>query len=159
MCESGRSLLPWVITLAAAACGGEPAPAPRVPVGHIPEAPGWPGWPGSNRPGRAVPAIDFRGTCVWGRSAGAAGRYRVRLRVIAGADHAVPVRADAHFDPGDDDNIIGELPAGTLVWADGPVASGRGIGYAIPVRGHTGRVCRGYVSASAVERAPDPAQP
>jgi hypothetical protein len=112
--------------------------------------------PGPIAPEIAARAVDFHGTCKWGRAAGGPEQYRAPLRVAGSPSGTILVRSDARFDPTDDSNVIGELPAGTRVLGEGPLAGGYGVGYAILVRGHTGRVCRGYVSATAVtvEREP-----
>jgi hypothetical protein len=139
------------IALAALALGGcvGGSGEARAPLG-VDEAPGW------SSPEVEARAVDFHGSCNWGRHAGAPAQYHVPLRAAGSPGGAIVVRSDARFDAGDHSNVIGELPAGTRVLGDGPVAGGHGVGYAILVRGHTGRVCRGYVAATAVtvERAP-----
>lgn len=136
-----------VVVLALAGCAGTSEPAATLGVD---EAPGW------TPPEVEARAVDFHGSCDWGRHAGAARQYRVPLRAAGSPGRTIVVRADAHFDPRDHGNVIGELPAGTRVLGHGPVAGGHGVGYAILVRGNTGRVCRGYVAATAVtvERTP-----
>lgn len=114
--------------------------------------------PGRIPPAIAARAVDFHGTCKWGRDAGAPERYRTPLRVTGNPSGTIRVRSDAGFDATDDSNVIGELPAGTRVLGEGPLAGGHGVGYAILVRGHTGRVCRGYVSATAVTVEREPSQ-
>lgn len=108
--------------------------------------------PGHIAPEIGARAVDFHGTCSWGRGPGRGERYRVRLRVADNPSGGILVRADPRFDAAEDANVIGELPAGTVVLGDGPVHGGHGVGYAILVRGHAGRVCRGYVRASSVVR-------
>lgn len=130
-----------VLALGLAGCGGPDEP--RAPLG-VDDAPGW------LPPGVAARAVDFHGSCNWGREVGAPERYRVPLRAAGNPSGTILVRGDARFDPLERDNVIGELPAGTRVLGDGPLHGGHGVGYAILVRGHTGRVCRGYVSATAV---------
>jgi hypothetical protein len=132
----------WLVLGLALGCGGAPTEGP-APLG-VDQAPGW------NAPEVEARAVDFHGTCNWGRHAGAPERYRVPLRVPDNPSGTILVRYDARFDAADDDNVIGELPAGARMFGDGPVYGGFGVGYAILVRGHTGRVCRGYVSAAAV---------
>jgi hypothetical protein len=132
--------IPGVLALALAGCG----PAAReAPLG-VDDAPGW------QPPGVAARAVDFHGSCDWGREPGAPERYRVPLRAAGNPSGTIVVRLDARFDPLERGNVIGELPAGTRVLGDGPLHGGDGVGYAILVRGHTGRVCRGYVSATSV---------
>lgn len=129
-----------VFALGLGGCG----PAAReAPLG-VDDAPGW------LPPGVAARAVDFHGSCDWGREAGAPERYRVPLRAGGNPSGTILVRVDARFDPLENGNVIGELPAGTRVLGDGPLHGGHGVGYAILVRGHTGRVCRGYVSATSV---------
>lgn len=131
----------YVLALGLAGCGGPEEP--RAPLG-VDDAPGW------LPPGVAARAVDFHGSCNWGREVGAPERYRVPLRAAGNPSGTILVRVDARFDPLENGNVIGELPAGTRVLGDGPLHGGHGVGYAILVRGHTGRVCRGYVSATAV---------
>jgi hypothetical protein len=100
--------------------------------------------------------VDIHGTCNWARHAGAPEQNRVPLRATGNPSGTILVRSDARFDVADGSNVIGELPAGTRVLGDGPLAGGGEMGYAILVRGHTGRVCRGYVSATAVTVEQEP---
>jgi hypothetical protein len=142
----------WIAlaALALGACAGDSA-GPSATLG-VDQAPGW------IPPEIAAKVVDFHGTCNWGRHAGAPEQYRVPLHVAGNPSGTILVRADARFDALDDSNVIGELPAGTRVLGDGPLAGGHGMGYAILVRGHTGRVCRGYVSATAVTVEREPSQ-
>jgi hypothetical protein len=138
-----------VLALGLAGCGSAtPEATAEAPLG-VDEAPGW------LPPEVAARAVDFHGSCDWGREAGPPERYRVPLRVAGSPSGTILVRQDARFDPLETGNVIGELPAGTRALGDGPLHGGDGVGYAILVRGHTGRVCRGYVSATSVvvERA------
>jgi hypothetical protein len=145
----------WValgaLALGLGGCGGDAAAPPVAP--GVDDAPGW------ISPEVEARAVDFHGTCNWGRHPGAPGQYRVPLRAAGNPSGTIRVRSDARFEV-DDSNVIGELPAGTRVLGDGPLAGGGEVGYAILVRGHTGRVCRGYVSATAVtvERRAGPPQ-
>ena len=94
-------------------------------------------------------AVDFSGTCEWARSPGELSAYRVRVRTLVEA----VVRSDARFDGADDDNVLGRLDSGEALVASGPVTHPRydyGEGYAVLIRGHAGRICRGYVRASTV---------
>jgi hypothetical protein len=129
-------------------CAGDAAARPAAP--GVDQAPGW------IPPEVEARAVDFHGTCNWGRHAGAPEQYRVPLRAAGNPSGTILVRSDARFDAADDSNVIGELPAGTRVLGDGPLAGGGEMGYAILVRGHTGRVCRGYVSATAVTVEQEP---
>jgi hypothetical protein len=143
-----RIALVALVALALGGCAGDPAG--RSAAGGVDQAPGW------IAPEVEARAVDFHGSCNWGRHAGAPAQYRVPLRVAGNPSGTILVRSDARFDAADDDNVIGELPAGTRMLGDGPLAGGYEVGYAILVRGHTGRVCRGYVAATAVtvEREP-----
>jgi hypothetical protein len=94
-------------------------------------------------------AVEFSGTCEWARGPGELTDYSRRMRTIVDA----VVRTDARFDGSDKSNVMGEIPRDTPVVALGPVMHPRydwGEGFAVLVRGHTGRVCRGYVRASTV---------
>lgn len=139
--SSSRALL-CVCALSVAGCARAPEPG-RAQLG-VHDA------PGRIAPGVAARAVDFHGTCSWGREPGRAERYGVRLRAARDPSGVILVRADPRFDAADDANVIGELPQGTVMHGHGPVHGGHGVGYAILVRGHAGRVCRGYVRASSV---------
>lgn len=108
--------------------------------------------PGYLPPAILAKVVDFRGTCSWGRAPGNPAIYRVRLRVRTTVSGTILVRSNAAFDPGDTSNILGELPSESVAFGDGPVHDSRSDrrGWAIVVRGSTGRVCRGYVSDSSV---------
>ncbi|HWN70958.1 MAG TPA: hypothetical protein VNM90_25120 [Haliangium sp.] len=140
-----------VLALGLGGCAGEP--------GGPPDTLGVDQAPGSIPPEVEARAVDFHGTCNWGRHAGPPEQYRVPLRAAGDPSGTILVRSDARFDAADDSNVIGELPAGTRMLGDGPLAGGRDMGYAILVRGHTGRVCRGYVSATAVTVEREPGRP
>lgn len=99
-------------------------------------------------------AADFRGSCAFARPPGDVADYQARIGARGRDRDAIAVRASAHFDPGNRDNVIGELPTGKRVAAAGPIAPGgeeAGLGYAVLVRDGEGRVCRGYVSAAEVD--------
>ena len=108
--------------------------------------------PGYIAPAILSRAVDFRGTCSWGRAPGDPRNYRVRLRARKTASGTILVRASALFDPVDRSNILGELISGSTALGDGPVYDSRTgrRGYAIVVRGNDGRVCRGYVTENSV---------
>jgi hypothetical protein len=135
--------------LGAAACSARPAPAVAPgdaagPAGQIPHAP---------EEGAGV-AADVRGSCRWARPAGALETYRVRLRAQDTGLGVIRVRTTADFDDGDLANVMGEVPSGTLLFGQGPLKEAdysAGIGYAVVVRGHDNRLCRGYVSAGVVD--------
>lgn len=112
----------------------------------------------SEVPNEAVSALaaDFRGSCAFARPPGEAGEYTVKLRAKPSQLGAVRVRATAIFDVSSRDNLIGEIPSGTMLAGSGPLAGGSeagGTGYAVLVRDGNGRVCRGYVSSRVVEPA------
>jgi hypothetical protein len=148
LARSVHGLTLGVLALGVGGCAGDAAGQPAA-LG-VDQAPGW------VSPEVAARAVDFHGTCDWARHPGAPEPYRVPLRAAGNPSGAILVRSDARFDVADNSNVIGELPAGTRVLGDGPLAGGGEMGYAILVRGHTGRVCRGYVSGTAVtvEREP-----
>ena len=151
MATSARWMALVALALGLGGCAGDPAGQPGT-LG-VDQAPGW------NSPEVEARAVDFHGTCNWGRHPGPPEQYRVPLRAAGNPSGTILVRSDARFDAGDDSNVIGELPAGTRMLGDGPLAGGRDMGYAILVRGHTGRVCRGYVSATAVTVEREPGRP
>lgn len=118
-----------VITFVAAGCAAAPPPA-------------------------QAPVADFRGNCRWARPAGDPGEYRLRLEVLPGPTGAARVRNTAEFDPAYDGNVIGVVDSGTVLAGAGPLAESAwsgGVGYAVLLRGHDSRLCRGYVSKQAVK--------
>ena len=133
-----------MICAAALASCAESKPPPKSPGPT--QAPGYQPSPITDK------AADFAGTCSWGRAPGNPRSYRVRLRVKRRASGTVLVRSSAVFDLSDESNIMGELAADSIVFGDGPVYDGQTNrrGYAILVRGNTGRVCRGYVTETSV---------
>jgi hypothetical protein len=69
----------------------------------------------------------------------------------------VRARADAQWGANDPRNVLGYLPAGSYVWAEGPLknaAVSAGPGFAVPVRDLSGRTCRVYLSHTVVEQRP-----
>ena len=69
----------------------------------------------------------------------------------------VRARADAQWVADDLRNVLGYLPAGSHVWAEGPLRNASfsaGPGFAIPVRDLSGRTCRVYISHTVVEERP-----
>ncbi|WP_152629953.1 hypothetical protein [Haliangium ochraceum] len=130
-----------VLSAAAHGCG---AAGQRDGGERVDQAPGW------IAPELAARAVDFRGSCSWGRHPGQAERYRVALRTLISPSASIPVYADARLGGAGGSNLLGELPSGVSVLAEGPLASGGGVGYALIVRGHAGRLCRGYVSAASL---------
>jgi hypothetical protein len=126
-----------LITLVAAGCGAAPAPSVKPP------------------------AADFRGSCQWARPAGELADYPLRLEVLPAPTGAARVRNTAHFDPADDGNVIGVVDSGTVLAGQGPLAESAwsdGVGYAVLLRGHDSRLCRGYVISSAVKERPQGSQ-
>ncbi|MCG8417392.1 MAG: hypothetical protein MJE77_05545 [Proteobacteria bacterium] len=126
-----------------AGCADKPRPqaiGPTQPPGYV-------------LPAIAAKAVDFRGTCSWGRAPGKSDRYQIRLRARTTPSGTVLVWASAFFDLTDNSNVLGELPAGNVAMGDGPVYDhqNRRKGYAILVRGYAGRVCRGYVTETSVQ--------
>jgi hypothetical protein len=67
---------------------------------------------------------------------------------------SISAHTSASFPVEERTNVMGEIAAGTVLLAAGPVAEGRdasGVGYAVLLRDSGGQVCRGYVSARVVE--------
>jgi hypothetical protein len=138
--------------LVAASCGGPPRPAEEPEPAPGPE-------PGTGAPYPMVapsPEIaalagEFRGSCAFARTPGAAAPYRRQLQVRAGGTR---IFATADFESRA--QTIGEIDRGVVLAGEGPLATGRGggAGYAVVVRDPEGRVCRGYVAADAVEPRP-----
>ena len=146
--------LSFLFTLWGCAATGQPSTGARGEVGPI-QAPGHVDVDITSR------AVDFSGSCAWARAPGAATRYQVPVQVMSAPGGSVSVRSDAGFDPVREDNIIGQLSSGSSCLAEGPLSdptTGR-TGYAILVRGVSGRICRGYVSATSVARQDRPDGP
>ena len=102
-------------------------------------------------------AADIRGSCAFARPPGTASEYPRREIIASARGGWQGVRATATFSPDSPDdrsNLLGEIRAGTLVYAAGPLASGTGgtIGFAVLIRDPAGLVCRGYIRATAFER-------
>jgi hypothetical protein len=110
-------------------------------------------------PPRAPPAVAFSGSCQWARPAGPVADYRLRLEVLPAPTGVARIRRTPIFDPADDRNVIGAVDSGTVLAAQGPLAESawsHGVGYAVLLRGHDSRLCRGYVAATAVKETPRP---
>jgi len=78
--------------------------------------------------------------------------YDVLVRIADVPEGYVRARADAHW-TSDRRNVLGYLPAGTSLWAQGPLKDTEGsggLGYAVPVRDLAGATCRAYISYTVV---------
>jgi hypothetical protein len=141
-----------VVVFALGACGGAEQGRESEPIAN----PGTGAAYSSQEPSEAIAklAADFRGTCAFARPPGDAREYSTRVKAKPTEIGSIRVRATASFDVSDRDNLIGEVPSGTILAAAGPIANGSGAdgtGYAVLVRDGHGLVCRGYVSGRSVE--------
>ena len=117
--------------------------------------------PGTIAPDTEARAVDMSGSCAWARAPGDSARYRVAVRILGAPGDTVTVYADATFGAEHAGNSIGRVPAGVHALADGPLhdATTQQTGYALLVRGATGRVCRGYIDARYLVSTPTPPTP
>jgi hypothetical protein len=116
--------------------------------------------------------VRMEGSCAAGRPIAASGavkdehvaavgdvaEYRVCLRVTPGEgqEHA-RIRANAVWPAEDMRNVLGRVPAGALLWGQGPLKNAEfsaGIGYAVAVQDDRGETCRGYIAGLVVEVVP-----
>lgn len=93
----------------------------------------------------------IHGSCAAGRSLGDISGYAIPLRAEQNNLGYIRIRSDACWR--DLNNVIGTVPCGTLLWAEGPLKDADepgGIGYAVAVQDDQGHICRGYVSYTVV---------
>ena len=94
------------------------------------------------------------GSCAQGRSVGDIKEYSQRLQAKKTSLGFIRIRSYAVFSVEDQTNILGTVPAGTLLWGVGPLKNAdfsAGIGYAVLIRDKLGKTCRGYVSITVVD--------
>ncbi|MCE5325160.1 MAG: hypothetical protein LLG01_01975 [Planctomycetaceae bacterium] len=99
-------------------------------------------------------AVLIDGSCVGGLPLGDLAEYSRRIKVPPNALGYVRIRSTLSWDADDKSNMLGTVPCGTLLWAQGPLKNpdfGNAIGYAVAVRDRAGRSCRGYVSYTVVD--------
>ena len=90
------------------------------------------------------------------RPIGDLSRYSRLIRIRKSDSGFVRARADAQWDVEELRNVLGYLPAGLEVWAEGPLKNAdvsAGIGFAVPVRDLIGNTCRAYLSATVIEES------
>ncbi len=118
---------------------------------------GW-RWSGRKAPARAEEAITLiDGSCEKARDLGDLAGYSLRVRSKEAKLGFVRVRSDASWFAEDKSNILGTVPTGTVMRAEGPLKNAEGsngIGYAVAVRDKDGRTGRGYVSYTVVDVLP-----
>jgi hypothetical protein len=91
------------------------------------------------------------------RPVGELTKYSQLVRIRESDFGFVRARADAQWAADESRNILGYLPAGSFVWAEGPLknaAVSAGPGFAVPVRDLSGRSCRVYISQTVIEERP-----
>ena len=88
------------------------------------------------------------------RPIGEPSAYSRVIRIKGSESGFVRARADAQWSSDDLRNVLGYLPAGSTVRAEGPLKNAdysAGVGYAVAVRDLAGRTCRAYLSHTVVE--------
>lgn len=97
----------------------------------------------------SIPLIT--GSCAEGRDVGEMSQYRIKMKIGTSSTGDISVRSDAAcFEIGAcNHNILGKIPSGTIIYAQGPLKNrggSAGIAYAFPVRDKDDNICRGYMS-------------
>jgi hypothetical protein len=132
----------------ALACGGkeEAAPAPKSAPASAASAP-------ASAPGGSL-AAALAGSCDGAEPLGPAEAYKHLVRAKENTLGIVRVRSNGRFIAGEDENVLGEVKSGVLLYAQGPLKSadyGKSKAYAVVVRDLKGKLCRGYVSTLYVD--------
>ena len=93
------------------------------------------------------------GNCAGGKPLGEISWYTTKLRIKKNGLGYARIRSRAFFDSAND-NVIGTVRCGTILWGEGPLKDGEtsaGIGYAVAIRDSLGNIRRGYISYTVVE--------
>jgi len=109
------------------------------------------------RPEEKITLID--GSCAPARPLGDLADYSTRIRAMDSALGFIRIRSEAIWSGEDLSNVLGTVPSGTVLWAEGPLKNAEismGIGYAVAIRDKDGRTGRGYVSRTVIEEHPKP---
>jgi hypothetical protein len=110
---------------------------------------------GCQRSSEKLTLID--GSCEQASSIGNLADYSIRVRAKSSDLGFIRIRSDASWSAEDTSNVLGKIPSGTVLWAQGPLKNAEhsnGIGYAVAIRDKDGRVGRGYVSFTIIEVLP-----
>jgi hypothetical protein len=107
------------------------------------------------RGGEKTTLID--GSCEHARPLGGIRMYERRVQARNSSLGYIRIRSDATWSGVDAPNLLGKVPAGSLLWAEGPLKDAKdpgGLCFAVAVRDKEGRFGRGYVSVSVVDVVP-----
>jgi hypothetical protein len=144
-----RALL--AISILALGCGGGEEAAPKnAPASAASAATA--DRPAS-APGEAL-AAALAGSCDGAEPLGPAEVYKHLVRAKENSLGIVRVRSNGRFVAGEDENVLGEVKSGALLYAQGPIKNadyGKSKAYAVAVRDTKGKLCRGYVSTLYVD--------
>jgi hypothetical protein len=110
---------------------------------------------GCQRIDQRIVLID--GSCEHARAMGDLAHYSTPLRAKNSSLGFIRIRSDANWNAENSTNVLGTVPSGTLLWAEGPLKdwdTPSGIGYAVAIRDKEGHTGRGYVSFQVVDQLP-----
>lgn len=145
-----RAILLSITALMVFSCSsGEEAPLEEIPATAPASAP-----TEENASEKPEGVVDFQGSCQGAEALGELESYPLRLRAKENSLGIVRVRSDGKFLVSEQDNVLGEVPTGTLFYGQGPISSpkyGKSKAYRVALRDSEGRLCRGYVSTRVVE--------
>ncbi|MES0491976.1 MAG: hypothetical protein ABUK01_18425 [Leptospirales bacterium] len=101
-----------------------------------------------------VSPVKFKGSCLGANPMGNIESYDALLKIKQNSLKFIRVRSCPVWDTGTNLNVLGTIPTGITIPANGPLKNfsfSAGIGYAVPLQDLEGKYCRGYVSATVVK--------
>jgi hypothetical protein len=81
-------------------------------------------------------------------------KYPLMLKAKETSLGKIRLRSNGRFVVEDTSNVLGDVPAGTVLYGQGPLSNpdyGRSRAYAVALRDLDGKTCRGFVSTQVVE--------
>jgi hypothetical protein len=98
--------------------------------------------------------VSFSGTCAGASAVGEMSKYPLVLKAKETSLGKIRLRSNGRFVVEDTSNVLGDVPAGTVLYGQGPLSNpdyGRSRAYAVALRDFDGKTCRGFVSTQVVD--------